>query len=288
MKTVNYAEPSPGFAATPKPATNPPDTAWTPSVVTGQDSDSSEEESSVSPEDSETLKVYNTAMSKLVTSSSFTDTFVPLKFRLNTLWDNTTELDRQTCQKQALQGCLAVCEVVAQNARDDLFNALSQPSLKESEDNVSGELSVLMTAYRDAPTKSVKPQILSLYAFQFSAAKLMKYHEPYETLTRWQIKQARNHAKEKGPGLPQEKTFHHRIRLPMAEVDHFIDFINRPYFYQDVAYGTRVIKLETGEKLTMPNVVRTVTRSTMIHQYLQYCDEQDFSPLSVRTLYKIL
>ena len=38
----------------------------------------------------------------------------------------------------------------------------------------------------------------------------------------------------------------------------------------------------------MPNVVRTVTRSTMIHQYLQYCDEQDFSPLSVRTLYKIL
>ena len=116
----------------------------------------------------------------------------------------------------------------------------------------------------------------------------MKYHKPYETLTRWQIKQARKHAKEKGPGLPQEKTFHHRIRLPMAKVDHLPDFINKPYFYQDAAYGTRVIKLETGEKLTMPNVVRTVTRSTMIHQYLQYCDEEDFSPRSVRTLYKIL
>ena len=145
-----------------------------------------------------------------------------------------------------------------------------------------------MTAYRDAPTKTVKLQILSLYAYRFSTEKLIKLHEPYEPLTRWQIKQARKHAKEKGPGMPQEKTFQHRIRLPMAKVDHFIDFINRPYFYQDVAYGTRVIKLETGEKLPMPNVVRTVTRSTMIQQYLQYCDEERFSPLSTRTLYKIL
>ena len=38
----------------------------------------------------------------------------------------------------------------------------------------------------------------------------------------------------------------------------------------------------------MPNVVRTLTRTTMINQYLQYCDEEMFSPLSTRTLYKIL
>ena len=55
-----------------------------------------------------------------------------------------------------------------------------------------------------------------------------------------------------------------------------------------MAYGTRVIKLETGEKLTMSNVVRTLTRTTMINQYLKYCDEEMFSPLSTRTLYTIL
>ena len=110
----------------------------------------------------------------------------------------------------------------------------------------------------------------------------MKYHEPYEPLTHWQIKQARKHAKEQGPGIPEEKTLHHRVRLPMEKVDHFIDFINRPYFYQDVAYGTRILKLDTGEKLTMPNIVHTVTRSTMILQYQQYCDEEGFSPLEVR------
>ena len=38
----------------------------------------------------------------------------------------------------------------------------------------------------------------------------------------------------------------------------------------------------------MPNVVRTLTRTTMINQYLQYCDEEMFSPLSTRTLFKIL
>ena len=65
----------------------------------------------------------------------------------------------------------------------------------------------------------------------------------------------------------------------MAKVNHFVDFANRPYFYQDVA---------CGEKLAMPNVVCTVTRTTMITQYLQYCEEEAFLPLSTRTLYKIL
>ena len=259
--------------------------------MSARDSGSSDEEEpfAVTPQDAEVLHVYNTAMSKLaIKSSSSADTFSPLASRLKTSWENTIELDRQKCQEKALQGCLLVCEVIAPNAKDDLFQELSKQSSRESEDDLSKELSGLMTAYRDAPTKSVKLQILSLYAYRFSTEKLMRYHEPYEPLTRWQIKQARKHAKEKGPGIPQEKTVQHRIRLPMAKVDHFIDFVNRPYFYQDVAYGTRLIKLETGEKLAMPNVVRTVTRTTMINQYLQYCDEERFSPLSTRTLYKIL
>ena len=96
-----------------------------------------------------------------------------------------------------------------------------------------------------------------------------------------------NILKKKDLESRKKKPVQHRIRLPVAKVDHFIDFVNRPYFYQDVPYGTREIKLETGEKLAMPNVVRTVTRTTMINQYLQYCDEERCSPLSTQTLYKI-
>ena len=80
----------------------------------------------------------------------------------------------------------------------------------------------------------------------------------------------------------------HRVRLDMAKVDHFLNFINRPYFYQDVSYGTRKVKLDTGETVTMPNVVRVVTRSTMITQYIHHCSEDNFTPLSRATLFRIL
>jgi hypothetical protein len=74
----------------------------------------------------------------------------------------------------------------------------------------------------------------------------------------------------------------------MNKVDHFVDFINRPYFHQDVAFGMRKLKLESGETINMPNVVRTVTRSTIVAQYLQFCKNEDFEPLTRSTLFRIL
>ena len=38
----------------------------------------------------------------------------------------------------------------------------------------------------------------------------------------------------------------------------------------------------------MPNVVRTVARSTMINQYFEFCREEQCEPLSRSTLFKIL
>lgn len=74
----------------------------------------------------------------------------------------------------------------------------------------------------------------------------------------------------------------------MVKVDHYIDFLNRPYFHQDVAFGTRNLKLENGETIEMPNVVRTVTRSTMVAQYFAFCSEEKYEPLSRATLFRIL
>ena len=74
----------------------------------------------------------------------------------------------------------------------------------------------------------------------------------------------------------------------MNKVDHFVEFINRPFFYQDVSYGSRIFKLDNGKTMEIPNVVRTVTRSTMISQYTQFCREENVEPLSRSTLFKIL
>jgi hypothetical protein len=59
----------------------------------------------------------------------------------------------------------------------------------------------------------------------------------------------------------QSKKYH---RLFKALLNHFIDFVNRPYFHQDVAFETRKLKLDDSEVITMPYIIRTVTRSTMV------------------------
>ena len=101
---------------------------------------SDEEEHFVSPQDAEILHIYNKAMSKLAKSSS-AHKLSPLTSRLKTSWENTTELDRQKSKEKALQGCLLICEVVAPNAKDDLFQVLSKLSSRGSEDDLSKELS---------------------------------------------------------------------------------------------------------------------------------------------------
>ena len=91
-----------------------------------------------------------------------------------------------------------------------------------------------------------------------------------------------------GPGTTLEVTTEHRVRLDMDKVDHFVEFTNRPYFYQDVSYGSKILILESGDRIEMPNVVRTVNRSTMFKRYLEYCKERCHEPLSRSTLFKIL
>ena len=53
----------------------------------------------------------------------------------------------------------------------------------------------------------------------------------------------------------------------MRKVDLFVEFANRPYLYQDFSYGSKILILESGDRIEMPNVVMTVTRFTKIEQY---------------------
>lgn len=113
-------------------------------------------------------------------------------------------------------------------------------------------------------------------------------HKTYEPITEWELRKAKLHANNEGPGVPVEKPIYHRVRLDAVKVNHFLDFINIYISHKDVAYETRTIKISRGGKLIMPNVIRTVTRSTMIAQYLELCQEESFEPLSQATLYRIL
>ena len=192
------------------------------------------------------------------------------------------------CLQKAAAACKLVCYAIAPDAGDILYTEMKSLPAEDKPVVISKELTALMTAFANAPTRNLKTQILSIYAFEYPRRQLQALHEPFARVSLWQIKRARSHAQKTGPGVPVIKARSHRVCLDMNKIDHFVDFVNRPYFHQDVAFGMRKITLESGEVLEMPNVIRTVTRSTMIAQYQQYCKEQSFIPLSRATLFKIL
>ena len=70
-------------------------------------------------------------------------------------------------------------------------------------------LQTLTVAYQNAPTKSLRTQILSIYADRFSANELKRMHQPFENLSDRQIKKARAQAKSEAP---VEKIPRYRIR----------------------------------------------------------------------------
>ena len=69
------------------------------------------------------------------------------------------------------------------------------------------------------------------------------------------------HNSSRVPGIPVAKIPQHRVWLDKCQLDHFLEFTSRPYYYQDVAHRGRKFRLESGEELVMPKIVRTVARS---------------------------
>lgn len=47
----------------------------------------------------------------------------------------------------------------------------------------------------------------------------------------------------------------HRRRISTSQVQHFVNFISRPEMVQDVAFGTKTLKLDLGDSIIMPAIV---------------------------------
>ena len=94
-----------------------------------------------------------------------------------------------------------------------------------------------------------------------------------------QIKNARKHAEKVGRGEVTTKEPIHRCRLDMKKVKGFIEFISRSTFLQDVAFGTKVLKLSSGESIVIPALVRTMTATKIIHLYQDDCAREDENAL---------
>jgi hypothetical protein len=177
--------------------------------------------------------------------------------------------------------------VLAPNDSDQLFQEVfNRP--KNPDVTLDVGTQALLAAYQSAPNKCLKTQILSIYAKEYSPKQIKAMHSSFEILSDGRIKKARALAAEESPGALLEKKPQHRVRMDKTKLDHFLEFTTRPYYYPDVAFGCRSITLESGEELVMPNVVRTVAKCTIINQYLEYCEETSFQPISRSSTWSVL
>ena len=216
------------------------DPLWTPRQCHERPESSSGDDSSGEKAEHDVIKEYNEAMTKI---ASLTGGKVkPLTFRLTSEWDKATSNEKASCLDQVDEGCRTLCKVIAPKGSEKLLQAY-----QESKTNVCSninESTALIAAYKQAPTRSLKTQILSIYGLRYSARFLEKMHEPFAKLSDRQIKKARAHANNVGVGFNVDKVPQHRVRMDLVKLDHFLSFVDQPYFHQDVAYGTRTFQLE--------------------------------------------
>ena len=143
----------------------------------------------------------------------------------------------------------------------------------------------MVILYEEAANWYTRQQILSLFVTAYSKTELLAL---IPGLSKWRIDEARKHGFQRQPGQPIDPPEITRCRLDAVKVDQFLHFLSSPSFLQDVAYGTRTLKLESGQSLEIPNMVRTVIFSHLVRMYLSFCVESNFELLRRSTLLNII
>ena len=133
----------------------------------------------------------------------------PLTSQLETKWERVSQEEQTFFIGKATEACKIVCSAITPEDGKALFEAVC----KTDGSDVQNELRPLLEAYRDAPSKDTKTQILSIYANRYPAKKLMEIHKLYEQLTELELRKAKLHANNKGLGAPLEKPLYHRAGL---------------------------------------------------------------------------
>lgn len=207
----------------------------------------------------------------------------PVKSLSNPLTVASERTKRRYIDK-AKECVFAVLETIAPKEKDLLLESIIFER-NEQEQPANDTLQILKKIYIQAESWQFQRQVLSIIVQQMSFEGAQKF---IPGLTSWRFYEAKRHANIEGPGLPVNVTAEKREKINANNLDHFIDFITSSHIMKDLPYGQRTLKLDSGEIINIPNVIRSLSSSSLISQYLQLCEEDNISPLGKSTLYKIL
>ncbi|XP_022777782.1 uncharacterized protein LOC111319236 [Stylophora pistillata] len=197
--------------------------------------------------------------------------FSPILSTLNASWDNISPTQQKDYIRKGRGAVAVALSVISPGKGKDLWKCIqndldiierneSSSSKRKHFDTNTGLIDVLIKAHDQEESWQTKRQILSLFANDFSRRELQTL---IPGLTKWRIDQARQHATEAGCSRTNNLPKKNRS----GKVDHFISYISQPQLHQDVAFGTKTLKLDSGERITIPAVVRTLIPSRIIEQY---------------------
>lgn len=254
-----------------------------------------EQEISVWADEKEEQRRKRSSLNKAINSLS-DGRISPIVSTLNASLDDISSTQQKYYKRKAKETVLAALSAISPGQEQELWNVLRRDpnidsgeaprtSRRKSFDPTSDAINALVQAYDQAGSWQTERQILSVFANDFSKTELMIL---IPSLTKWRIDQARIHASEIGIGHLVSQEPIHRARISTAQVHHFVDFVSRPEMVQDVAFGTKTLKLDSGESIVIPAVVRTMIPSRIIDQYFVYCEQASFQPAGRRSLYRII
>ncbi|XP_031562044.1 uncharacterized protein LOC116297871, partial [Actinia tenebrosa] len=178
----------------------------------------------------------------------------PVLSTLNTSWDDISITQQKYYSRKAKEMISTALTTFSPGQEHKLWESIKRGTLPGIEptgsanrlhfDGTEGLVNVLVKAYNQAASWQIKRQILSLFANDFTKTELQ---ELISGLSKWKIDQARIHGIETGKGQTVSTQPLFRQRIEQAKVDHFIEYISQPEFLQDVAFGTKTMKLDSGE-----------------------------------------
>ncbi|CAG2245178.1 unnamed protein product [Mytilus edulis] len=229
------------------------------------------------------LENINTALSLLSNGK-----FSPVKHKIRNDLDSLQPSSRRALKRKATSAVEALLESLAPGQGTELMAMIKgEPATTELTDNSVTDLrKTIIKLYNNSNDFLMKRQTLSMLSKNHTKKQLM---EMIPGLSTYSIDQARLHASMYGEGAHVSKPLKlSRQRMDQEKMAHALDFLFNPLFHQVSSYGTKEMKLDSGEKIEIPEVVRTVCHANLIHMYEAFCTESDFVPLSKSSLFQIL
>ena len=153
MTTINQVLASTPFRKTSTPLSSQSESPWIPETPLS------------SSENSSAIDTYNAAINQIALLTPGVSR-EPLPFQLKTPWDEARDADKKKIIEKVSEDCLLVCKAIAPESGNKLFESLEFLKEERIDCPARDDLVMLMTTYKNATSKNLKKQILSLYAFR--------------------------------------------------------------------------------------------------------------------------